>query len=195
MSRMDHQRVTDRILLTVAILLFLYISFQRSCDGDGITGKTDTLYVKGKPDTVIVYDTTFKEVVKPVAVRAYVYVHDTVNSPETAIISGQLENPCDSIRIYTDSIEDGTCKVILKDSVRGELLGWSAELRSRKMEISRVDTMKITSTPDRLKIGAGIGYSNQPFPYLHLSRGRIQGLAGYQIKDKSLLLGVGWQIR
>lgn len=189
---MNQSKQTDRILLLLAIALFIYIALQRSCDGGGTGGSADTVYVKGVPDTVILHDTTLRFVDIPIAVKSYVYIRDTVELPDS---DRSIINPCDSIRIYTDSIEDGVCKVILKDSIRGELLGWSAELRSRKMEITRVDTLKITAFPDRLRAGVGLGYSNQLFPYLHLSKGRIEGMAGYQIKDKSLLLGVGVRVR
>ena len=194
---MDHSRVTDRILLLLAITLFIWILVHKSCNDSGGGGQSDTVYVQGSSDTVIIHDTTFKEVIKPVPYKVY-HGPDSgkvINSPELSIISGQLDLTCDTIRVYIDSIEDGTCKVIVKDSIRGELLGWSAELYSKSMTITRVDTMKITTIPDRLRIAIGMGYSNQPFPYVNLSRGRLNGIAGYQIKDKSLLLGVGFQIR
>jgi hypothetical protein len=165
----------------------------KSCNDTGGGGQSDTVYVAGTPDTVIIHDTTFKEVIKPVPYATYKYIRDTIellSNPE------QLADlTCDTIRVYIDSIEDGSCKVIVKDSIRGELLGWSAELYSKSMTITRVDTLKITTIPDRLRIAVGMGYSNQPFPYVNLSRGRLNGIAGYQIKDKSLLLGVGYQIR
>lgn len=189
---MDHSRVTDRILLLLAITLFVWILVHKSCNDTGGGGKSDTVYVQGTPDTVIIHDTTFKEVVKPVPYKVY-HVPDRgkmIGNPE------QLADlTCDTIRVYIDSIEDGSCKVIVKDSIRGELLGWSAELYSKAMTITRVDTLKITTFPDRLRIAVGMGYSNQPFPYVNLSRGRLNGIAGYQIKDKSLLLGVGYNIR
>ena len=195
---MDHNKVTDRILLLCAIVLFIWILVHRSCgEPNGNPDKSDTVYVQGIPDTVIIHDTTFKEVIKPVPYKVY-HIPDSgkkVNSPEISIFSGQLDLTCDTIRVYVDSIEDGTCKVIVRDSVRGELLGWSAELYSKSMAITRVDTLKITTIPDRLRIAVGMGYSNQPFPYVNLSRGRLNGIAGYQIKDKSLLLGIGYQIR
>lgn len=193
-KKMDHSRVTDRILLLLAITLFVWILVHKSCnEPNGNSDKSDTVYVQGTPDTVIIHDTTFKEVIKPVPYATYKYIRDTF---ELLSNTEQLADlTCDTIRVYIDSIEDGTCKVIVKDSVRGELLGWSAELYSKAMTITRVDTMKITTIPDRLRIAVGMGYSNQPFPYVNLSRGRLNGIAGYQIKDKSLLLGVGYNIR
>lgn len=191
-KKMDHSRVTDRILLLLAITLFVWILVHKSCNDTGGGGQSDTVYVQGTPDTVIIHDTTFKDVIKPVPYKVY-HVPDSgkvLSNPE------QLTDlTCDTIRVYIDSIEDGSCKVIVKDSIRGELLGWSAELYSKSMTITRVDTLKITTIPDRLRIAVGMGYSNQPFPYVNLSRGRLNGIAGYQIKDKSLLLGVGYQIR
>lgn len=190
---MDHSRVTDRILLLLAITLFVWILVHKSCNDTGGSAQYDTVYVQGTPDTVIIHDTTFKEVIKPVPYATYKYIRDTFHLAGNPELLTDLT--CDTIRVYIDSIEDGSCKVIMRDSIRGELLGWSAELYSKAMTITRVDTMKITTTPDRLRIAVGMGYSNQPFPYVNLSRGRLNGIAGYQIKDKSLLLGVGYQIR
>lgn len=186
--------LTDKLCAWLILIAVVYLILQRSCgEPNGNPDKSDTVYVQGTPDTVIIHDTTFKEVMIPVSVKSYLYIRDTVELSTSSRLLPDLT--CDTIRVYVDSIEDGTCKVIVKDSVRGELLGWSAELYSKDMTITRVDTMKITTIPDRLRIAVGMGYSNQPFPYVNLSRGRLNGIAGYQIKDKSLLLGVGYQIR
>jgi len=183
---MNHSRVTDRILLFLAIGLFIYIAMQRSCGDTGGGGSSDTVYVKGKPDTVIVYDTTYKYVDKPVAVRSYIYVHDTINLSNN--------DPCDSIRIYTDSIEDGVCKAVITDSIRGELLGQSISLFSRKMEITRVDTLKITSYPDKWRIGIGAGVSQGLLLYGVASHKRTNFLGGYDFHSKAPFLGVGLMI-
>jgi len=188
---MDHNRVTDRILLLVAIVLFVWVLVYKSCTGEGGQSNSDTVYVKGTPDTVIVYDTTAKESIKPDPVRMYVYVHDTIelsNSDKSFI------NPCDSIRVYTDSIEDGTCKAVITDSIRGELLGSTVTLYSRKMEINRVDTMKITSHPDKWRIGVGAGVSQGLLIYGTASHKRTNFLGGYDFHSKAPFLGVGVMI-
>ena len=158
--------LTDKLCAWLILIAIVYLILQRSCgEPNGNPDKSDTVYVQGTPDTVIIHDTTFKDVIKPVPYKVY-HVPDSgkvLSNPE------QLTDlTCDTIRVYIDSIEDGSCKVIVKDSIRGELLGWSAELYSKAMTITRVDTMKITTTPDRLRIAVGMGYSNQPFPYVNL---------------------------
>lgn len=193
MSRMDHSRVTDRILLLIAILLFIWILVHKSCgEPGGNSDKSDTVYVAGTPDTVIIHDTTFKEVIKPVSVKSYLYIRDTVE-----LSSNSLQLPdltCDTIRVYIDSLEDGTCKVIVKDSVRGELLGWSAELYSKSMTVTRVDTLKITTYPDKWRIGIGAGVSQGLLLYGSATRGRNQFIGGYDFHSKAPFLGVGLMI-
>jgi len=192
MSPMDHNRVTDRILLLVSIILFIWILIHKSCEGDGNLGKSDTVYVKGNPDTVIVYDTTLKEVIKPMPYAKYRYVHDTIH-----LLSNTEQLPdltCDTIRVYMDSITDGTCKVIVKDSVRGELLGWSAQLYSSSMQINRVDTIKITSYPDKWRVGIGAGVSQGLILYGIASRKRSNFMAGYDFHSKAPFMGAGVMI-
>ena len=189
---MDHSRVTDRILLLLAITLFVWILVHKSCNDTGGGGQSDTVYVAGTPDTVIIHDTTFKEVIKPVPYATYKYIRDTFH------LSGNSEQltdlTCDTIRVYIDSIEDGTCKVIVKDSVRGELLGWSAELYSKSMTITRVDTLKITSYPDKWRIGIGAGVSQRLLLYGSATKGRNQFITGYDFNAKAPFIGVGVMI-
>lgn len=194
---MDHNRVTDRILLICAILLFVYIALQRSCNDAGGGGSSDTVYVKGKPDTVIVHDTTYKYVDKPTAVRSHPFVTDSSQSfgnPDHLPDIGNLINPCDSILIYTDSIDDGACKAIFTDSVRGELLGKSIAIFSSSMTISRTDTLKVTSYPDKWRIGIGAGVSRGLLLYGVASHKRTNFLGGYDFHSKAPFLGVGVMI-
>lgn len=192
-KKMDHSRVTDRILLLLAITLFVWILVHKSCnEPNGNSDKSDTVYVQGTPDTVIIHDTTFKEVIKPVPYATYKYIRDTFH------LSGDPEQladlTCDTIRVYIDSIEDGTCKVIVKDSVRGELLGWSAELYSKSMTITRVDTLKITSYPNKWRIGIGAGVSQGLLLYGSATRGRNQFIGGYDFNSKAPFIGLGLMI-
>ena len=190
-KKMDHSRVTDRILLLLAITLFVWILVHKSCNDTGGGGQSDTVYVQGTPDTVIIHDTTFKDVIKPVPYKVY-HVPDSgkmIGNPE------QLPDlTCDTIRVYIDSIEDGTCKVIVKDSVRGELLGWSAEFYSKSMTITRVDTLKITSYPNKWRIGIGAGVSQGLLLYGSATRGRNQFIGGYDFNSKAPFIGLGLMI-
>lgn len=193
---MMNSRIIDRLLLLLAITLFVYIALHKSCGDGGQVKDSDTVYVTSVPDTIIIHDTTHKIVYKPVAVTSYVYVSDsTISNLETDVRDSRTtQNPCDSIRVYVDSIEDGVCKVVMRDSIRGELLGWSAELMSRKMETSRVDTMKITAYPSRMQVAVGAGFSDQIIPYVSLSKNRTHAFAGYGLRDKNVMVGVGYLI-
>lgn len=189
---MDHGKITDRILLTFAILLCIYLILIRSCgDGHGGGDAADTTYITGDPDTVIIYDTTFKYVDRPVPVAKYKYVYDTIAVDS---FSANKDLTCDTIRVYVDSVEDGTCKVLLRDSIRGELLGWSAQLYSRNTTITRVDTMKITVYPDKWRMGIGAGINQGLMLYGSASKGRNHFIGGYDFKSKSPFLGAGVMI-
>ena len=184
--------LTDKLCAWLILIAIVYLILQRSCgEGVGNPDKSDTVYVQGTPDTVIIHDTTFKEVIKPVPYKVY-HVPDSgkvLSNPE------QLTDlTCDTIRVYIDSIEDGSCKVIVKDSVRGELLGWSAELYSKSMTITRVDTLKVTSFPDKWRIAIGAGVSQGLLLYGSATRGRNQFIGGYDFNSKAPFMGVGLMI-
>ena len=184
--------LTDKLCAWLILIAVVYLILQRSCgEPNGNPDKSDTVYVQGTPDTVIIHDTTFKEVIKPVPYKVY-HVPDSgkvLSNPE------QLTDlTCDTIRVYIDSIEDGSCKVIVKDSVRGELLGWSAELYSKSMTITRVDTLKVTSFPDKWRIAIGAGVSQGLLLYGSATRGRNQFIGGYDFHSKAPFIGVGLMI-
>lgn len=174
------------ILLGVAIGIL--INF-KGCTNDQ-SSSSDTVLVKGIPDTVIVFDTAYKYVEKPTAVTKYKYLHDTIH----LIGNSDLQNPCDTVRNYTDSIEDGNCKALLNASVRGELLGWSAELFSKETFINRVDTVKIYIKPvEKMRIGVGVAINDslQPIGFGSISKGRFNFLGGYNLRSRSILIGAG----
>jgi hypothetical protein len=176
---------TDFLLVfIIGVCIGLLVS-QRACN-DSIIPPNDTTYIVGKSDTIVIHDTTLKEVIKPIAVTKYKYVHDTIYGIDTLV--------CDTVRNYIDSLEDGTCKAVYNASVRGQLLGWSANLMSRKMEINRVDTIKITlPTKDRFRlgIGASLNDSLQPSGYIIASKRNINFLGSYNFKRKEIAIGVG----
>jgi hypothetical protein len=175
------------ILLAIGIVIGFLLS-QKACNSDKSSGG-DTTYIVGTPDTIIILDTTYKYVDRPIAVTKYKYVHDTIYGIDTLV--------CDTVRNYIDSLEDGTCKAVYNASVRGQLLGWSANLMSRKMEINRVDTIKITlPTKDRFRlgIGASLNDSLQPSGYIIASKRNINYLGSYNFKRKEITLGVGINI-
>ncbi len=185
--------LTDKLCAWLILIAVVYLILQRSCgEPNGNPDKSDTVYVAGTPDTVIIHDTTFKDVIKPVPYATYKYIRDTFHLSGNPELLADLT--CDTIRVYVDSIEDGTCKVIVKDSVRGELLGWSAELYSKSMTITRVDTLKITSYPDKWRIGIGAGVSQGLLLYGSATRGRNQFIGGYDFNSKAPFVGVGLMI-
>lgn len=191
--------LTDKLCAWLILISIVYLILQRSCgEPNGNPDKSDTVYVQGTPDTVIIHDTTFKEVIKPVPYKVY-HLPDSgkvLSNPELLRdhiggVNEMIDLTCDTIRVYVDSIEDGTCKVIVKDSVRGELLGWSAELYSKSMAITRVDTLKITSFPDKWRIGIGAGVSQGLLLYGSATKGRNQFIGGYDFNSKAPFIGVG----
>lgn len=176
-------------IFAIGVVLGLMLC-REGCGGDG-GGSSDTVYVKGIPDTVIVYDSTHKYVDKPTAVTKYKYVHDTIHIVGNSDI---VLDPCDTVRNYTDSIEDGNCKALLNASVRGELLNWSAELFSKSTFINRVDTLKIyIPAKDRFRLGVGatLNDSLQPGGFVLVAKGRYNYLGQYNFTRKRTTIGVG----
>jgi hypothetical protein len=62
------------------------------------------------------------------------------------------------------------------------------------MTITRVDTLKITSYPDKWRIGIGAGVSQGLLLYGSATRGRNQFIGGYDFNSKAPFVGVGLMI-
>lgn len=131
-------------LLIIAFALFCFIAgcnWNRLPDIDGSTTKGDTIYLQGDIivdiDTFIIQDSFPYPV--PVAVRAV--AHDSLNMAN----SPQLEL-CDSIRDYTNSLEDSAGMVIVNTSIQGVMINQDITLQAYQNNTLQRDTVKITNT-------------------------------------------------
>lgn len=184
---MSHKVEAPLLLLIIA--LFAYALLQKSCDGvkDGDIVKSDTVYVVGTPDTVIIHDTIAYENTTPVPV--YVLVNPDSNSADVSA--------CDSIRHYTDSVHTASGSVFVFSQVLGKLQNIRIEANVLSKEITRTDTVFITN--ERIKqrkfgLYAGAMYDNQLRPFIGADLNRTFLIAGYGLQDKSVTVGVGYRL-
>jgi hypothetical protein len=174
-------RRAELLLLILIIAVLVWALLQKSCGGakDGDVVESDTVYVVGKPDTLIIHDTVVVESVLPKPYAVYI-------APDTVEI-------CDSIRVY----ENTTGKVTVLDSVHGKLLYQRITAVQDTIIISRTDTMRITN--ERIKqrkfgLYAGAMYDNQLRPFIGADLNRTFLIAGYGLQDKSVTVGVGYRL-
>lgn len=167
------------LILAVGLIIF-YLLTHRGCGGsDTPVMQSDTVYVMGTPDTLIVTDTVIKYVDKP--------------RPYAVYVSTDTSTACDSIRVY----ENQAGKVTVRDSVRGELLSQRITSVQDTVFINRVDTMRITNTIQlerRFSLYAGAIYDNQLRPFIACDFKRTIVLAGYGLSDKSISVGLGYRL-
>lgn len=149
------------LLIILLILLCFYIgcNWQKGVVLDNSI--TDTVYVEGT--TVVKVDTVYKEktIYKPVA--TLVYLGDTLRHVD-----------CDSVREYTESLDDSSGLVVVESKVQGELLDQKITLQSYVTSTFRVDTLKITNTiiKEKALFAPFLRVENLPTP---LSGGLIWG--------------------
>lgn len=120
------------LLIILLILLCFYVGCNWSKQDVRNFRTTDTVYVKG--ETIIKVDTFYREktIYKPVA--TLVYVGDSSRYVD-----------CDSIREYTESLEDSSGLVVVESTVQGELIDQKITLQSYVTSTFRVDTLKTTT--------------------------------------------------
>lgn len=170
------------IVLTVGVLIGIFLS-QKSCNDESVSGG-DTTYITGISDTLIIRDTIRQTIYKPIASTTYAPPINNYFSIDSL----------DSIRVYTNSIVDSSGSVTVRDSVRGVLLSQDISLFSKATYINRVDTIKITlPTKDRFRLGVGASLNDslQLGAYVVASKGRFNYMGGYNLKRKSITLGIG----
>ncbi len=107
-------------------------------------------YIKGENDTVVVtHDTTVvRDSLVPVMVYHTDTVHDSIFVPVDLV----------AIRIYEDSILDGRSKTVVRDSIRGTLLGRSMSMSHSDWTITRVDTLRQVIQPNGLFLEPAVTY-------------------------------------
>lgn len=174
-------RRSEFLLLILIIVILVWALLQKSCGGgkNQDVVKSDTVYVMGRPDTVIITDTVRIETVRPKPYAVYV-------APDTIEV-------CDSIRVY----ENVAGKVTVMDSVRGKLLYQRITAIQDTVIISRVDTMRITTErvkQRRFGLYAGAMFDNQLRPFIATDLNRTIVLAGYGLRDNSVTIGIGYRL-
>lgn len=154
------------------ILLLIIICIQIKCnwqkEGVRENRTTDTTLYIGKTFDSIRVDTFTKEIPKPYPVYVYLAAKDSNSS-----ISSSLEL-CDSIRLYTESLDDSSGLVVVESKVQGELIDQKITLQSYVTSTFRVDTLKITNTivKEKALFAPFLRVQNSPTP---LSGGLIWG--------------------
>ena len=172
---------SETLLLILVIIILVWALLQKSC-GDGKSRdvvKSDTVYVMGRPDTVIVTDTIRIETIRPKPYAVYI-AQDTVEV-------------CDSIRVYENTVG----KVTVRDSAHGKLLYQRITSVQDTVFISRVDTMRINTErvkQRRFALYVGAMFDNQLRPFIATDLNRTIVLAGYGLRDKSVTIGIGYRL-
>jgi len=151
--------------------------------GDGI----DTVFIKGKPDTVIIRDTVISTIIRPKPIIQYVQVFHNNDSGRAY---------CDTIRVYLSAVSDSLGNTAeVKDSVKGVLLSQEIRLIGTTRFISQVDTLKILTTERfRLDLMGGIAVSPlslSPFIGMGAISGRKSGIIYYKPIQQEIGVGVG----
>lgn len=175
---MKWQTELSLLLLIACVLAWLFM--QKGCGDDSpVSAKSDTVYVMGRPDTVIITDTVVIETVRP--------------KPYAVYLSGDTVEVCDSIRVY----ENVAGKVTVRDSVRGELLSQAIRSIQDTVLINRVDTLRITTEivkQRRFSLYAGAMYDTQLKPFIATDLNRTVIIAGYGLTDKAVSVGIGYRL-
>lgn len=175
------KRLPEYCLLILGVCIIVWLLLSDGCGSKPPKGiERDTVYVMGRPDTVILTDTVYSHIVQPKPYK--VYVSDTV------LI-------CDSVRVYVNI--DNTGKVTVRDSVRGELLSQEIQSIQDTVIITRTDTMKITETippKEYIQVSVGMSYQHELTPFLSIGKGRTQVIAGYGLTNKAVMFGIGYRL-
>ena len=188
-------KVNANTILWIALVV-LAILYLRSCDKDSgnslyedpvVITKTDTLYKKGKSDTVFLVDTLVK----------YKYLSSTIVDVVHDTILG------DTIRTYNTEVDDTLLTATIVSKVQGKLLNTSLSYSPKFPKyITRVDTFQINDSttvtikknPWSLYFGgvvAGNANTFEVVPTLMLKTNKsLQFSVGYGLINKTYNVGV-----
>ena len=184
-------KINSNILLWIAVV-FLAVLYLRSCDkktsniehdGINIERKIDTLYIKGKSDTVFHVDTLIK----------YKYLESTIIDVVHDTVFG------DTIRTYKTSVDDTLLIADITTKVKGALLNTSLSYKPKFPKyITRVDTIQIkdsstvTITKEKIKLYLGANFnSNDVVPSIVLkNKEDVQFSLGYSVINKTYNFGL-----
>jgi len=184
-------KINTNILLWIAVVV-LAMLYLRSCndslhDDPVVLTKTDSLYIKGKPDTVFHVDTLVKiEYLTSTVVET---IHDTITG--------------DSIFVYNTPFSDSLIEGTITNKVKGLILSTNFEYTPKFPKyITRVDTLQISdSTTVTIKknkwalyvggIASGNATSFEFSPTITLKTNKsLQFTAGYGLINKTYNIGV-----
>lgn len=117
--------------LLILLLLIFILSIAYTCNKTPKPEpKEKTVYIKGK--TITVVDTFYKDTIIYKPVPKIVYLADTTHQVD-----------CDSVREYTECLDDSSGLVVVESKVQGELLSQRITLQSYMESNFRVDTLKV----------------------------------------------------
>ena len=155
------KRYLTELLFLLLLICVCYIGCNWGKRNVDNSSTVDTVYIKG--ETIVLVDTVFSDttIYKPVA--TLVYVGDSSRHVD-----------CDSIREYTESLDDSSGLVVVESKVQGELIDQKITLQSYVTSTFRVDTLRITNTITKYKpiIAPFVEVQNSTYP---LSVGVILG--------------------
>lgn len=168
------------LLIILLILLCFYVGCNWTKQDVRNFRTTGTVYVKG--ETIIKVDTFYREktIYKPVA--KFVYVGDSSRYVD-----------CDSIREYTESLEDSSGLVVVESKVQGELIDQKITLQSYVTSTFRVDTLRITNTITKYKpiIAPFVEVQNSPYPLsVGVILGRNRTFIGAKVNQQGNFSGI-----
>jgi hypothetical protein len=154
-------------------------------------------YIKGKDS--IVHDTVTLEkfVEHPKPSRTYAPQLTNIDKSDSA-----KYEPCDdSIRVYVTNKVDSSGSIQVTDSVQGKLLSQKVTSASVNTTVFRTDTMAITKEIIKHGIIFGpyasinIGEKTSIVAGAVYSKGRTGYMAGYNLQNKYINLGIFYNLR
>lgn len=179
---------------TLLIIAFALLCFVIGCNWNRVPSvegdvKSDTIYIQG--NSIIRVDTIYTQyrVNDPKPVKTVVI--DSLHSEGSSTL-------CDSIRSYTESLDDSSGLVIVESTVQGVLLDQKINLQSYVTSTFRVDTLKITNTETKYKpvLMPFLEYQNSPYPLsIGIMYGKKRTFIGGKVDQKGNVSGfVGYNL-
>lgn len=193
MSKQDNSGlIQDLLILALAVCCFVIgCQFEKKIHEPC----ADIQYIKGKDS--IVHDTAWFEKSidhpKPTKTYAPIQLSNSVKSD-----SVQCD---DSIRVYVNNYVDSSGSIQVTDSIQGKLLSQKVTKQSVNTTIFRTDTMVITKEIIKHGIIFGpcaslsIGEKTSITTGLLYSKGRTGYIAGYNLQNKYINLGIFYNLR
>jgi hypothetical protein len=121
----------------IIVLIYLLAMFSFYLHGKYIKSDAPMKYIRGRSDTTIVIRENF--------------YHETELQPiSVSAPDGDSARICDdSLRVYFQTYVDSNSTTEVRDSVRGLLLSREVKTKANQIFVTRVDTLKMTSTIEK----------------------------------------------